>query len=190
MSSCSEQRQPQISKKDLQSGEYAHELRAHLDVRVEQLQLLFSSKRILQTLEYANQHLSEEGFLSPVHYQALDQDMQKSRDTYNVQLLLYNACAIKIKQFQAEHPAFAEIFITNLVGMNVCQTNMTTDFYQADEDWWKNSYNNGKGKLLYGEIEYDTSAAEIVVPIYMPIYDSHILIGIAKVLVSVNSIYN
>ena len=187
---CGNPHDRKISKEDLQSGEYSDELQGHLDVRKAQLEQLFSSQRVIQTLSYANKRLQEETPLPVARYEALDQNMQKSRDTYNVQLLLYNACAIKLKQFQARHPAFVEIFVTDLSGMNICQTNMTTDFYQADELWWQNSYDNGKGKLCYGEIGYDDSAAEVVAPIYMPIYqEDHKLIGIAKALVSIHDIY-
>ncbi|WP_100550512.1 cache domain-containing protein [Caedibacter taeniospiralis] len=178
-----------LDKTDLKEGEYADEIQAHLKVRESQLELLFSSQRILHTLKRANVRLAEETPLSIERYQSLDQSMQKSRDTFNVQLLLYNACAIELKQFQAEHSAFVEIFVTDLSGMNVCQTNMTTDFYQADERWWQQAYNEGKGKICYGEISYDASAAEIVAPIYMPIYEKHKLIGLAKALVSIHDLY-
>ena len=188
LAACGNQNKDKLSKSDLETGEYADELKSHLEVRQAQLNALFASERITQTLIHANKRLTEETPLSNARYQALDQSMQKMRDTYNVQLLLYNSCAIKLKQFQAEHPAFVEIFVTDLSGMNVCQTNMTTDFYQADEKWWQTAYNNGQGKLYYGEIEYDDSASEVVSPIYMPIYEHKKLIGIAKALVAIEDI--
>ncbi|WP_119328953.1 PDC sensor domain-containing protein [Cysteiniphilum halobium] len=185
---CSNQDKEALSKSDIETGKYADVLKSHLAVRQAQLSELFASNRIIQTLMHANKRLAEQRPLSETRYQAIDQNMQKMRDTYNVQLLLYNACAVKLKQFQAEHPAFVEIFVTDLSGMNVCQTNMTTDFYQADEKWWQVVYHNGVGKLYYGEIEYDGSASEVVVPIYMPIYAHKKLIGIAKTLVAIEDI--
>ena len=50
-------------------------------------------------LVHANKRLAEETPLTEARYQAIDQNMQNMRDTYNVQLLLYNSCAIKLKQF-------------------------------------------------------------------------------------------
>ncbi len=188
LTACGSHDKGSLSKSDLETGEYADELKSHLDVRQAQLNELFANSRITQMLVHANKRLAEETPLPEARYQAIDQNMQKMRDTYNVQLLLYNACAVKLKQFQAEHPAFVEILVTDLSGMNICQTNMTTDFYQADEKWWKTAYNNGLGKLYYGEIEYDDSASEVVAPIYMPIYAHKKLIGIAKALIAIEDI--
>lgn len=188
MTACGSHDKGSLSKADLETGEYADELKSHLDVRQAQLSELFANSRITQMLVHANKRLAEETPLPEARYQAIDQNMQKMRDTYNVQLLLYNACAVKLKQFQAEHPAFVEIFVTDLSGMNVCQTNMTTDFYQADEKWWQVAYHNGLGKVCYGEIEYDDSASEVVAPIYMPIYEHKKLVGIAKALVAIEDI--
>ena len=130
-----------LTKAELESGEHSDELKSHLRVRAEQLKLLFSSPRIINALTYENEQAdSSKGVKG---YQQQDEKMQKNRQSPGVQSLLYNACAIRLKQFQAQHPAFVEIFITNLSGINVCQSNMTTDFYQADEKWWQDTYDQG-----------------------------------------------
>lgn len=50
---------------------------------------------------------------------------------------------------------FGEVFITNKYGANVAQTGKTTDYYQADEEWWQNAKKYG---LYVADIQYDSSA--------------------------------
>ncbi|MBN1941590.1 MAG: sensor histidine kinase [Candidatus Diapherotrites archaeon] len=41
------------------------------------------------------------------------------------------------------YPVFAEVFLTNKYGANVAQSNKTSDYYQADEEWWQKARENG-----------------------------------------------
>ena len=50
---------------------------------------------------------------------------------------------------------FGEIFVTNIYGANIAQTQKTTDYYQADELWWRQARKFG---LYIGDVEYDKSA--------------------------------
>ena len=61
-----------------------------------------------------------------------------------------------LRQQVASSPYFAEIFFTDRNGFNVAMTNPTSDFVQADEDWWKHAWAQG---VSVGEVKYDDSAA-------------------------------
>ena len=69
-------------------------------------------------------------------------------------------------------------------------TNKTSDYYQADEDWWIQSYNEGQGKTFHGAIEYDESAKAEAIPLYMPIMDpdTNKAIGVMKVIIDITAI--
>ena len=187
---CSEQRnvEQKLTRTELQTGEYSDEVLLHLQSRARQLKLLFSSAMVINALKKANQRAKAQSPLTEDAYKDIDAQMQKKSQTPDVQQLLYNDCAINLKAFRAKHPAFAEIFVTDLSGMNVCQTNMTTDFYQADEFWWQKAYDNGTGKLYFGSIEYDESANEVSIPIYVAIYDNNKLIGVSKSVLRIDDI--
>ena len=61
---------------------------------------------------------------------------------------------------------FGEIFVTNKYGVNIGQTGRTSDYYQADEEWWQ----NGREDRLYiGDVNFDESS---------DIYSIDIVIGI------------
>ncbi|MCM8794371.1 MAG: hypothetical protein NC819_00990 [Candidatus Omnitrophica bacterium] len=103
---------------------------------------------------------------------------------------LLNPCAQFLVDFQEKHEEFPEIFITDNRGLNVAQTNRTSDFYQADEKWWVDAYNGGQGRSFYGPIEYDESAFSEVIPLYAPIIqpESGKAIGVIKALCDITAI--
>ncbi|MFH1683000.1 MAG: hypothetical protein ABIA37_04345, partial [Candidatus Woesearchaeota archaeon] len=53
------------------------------------------------------------------------------------------------------YAVFGEAFVTNNYGANVAQTGKTSDYYQADEEWWQVAKT---GYLYMGDVGYDESA--------------------------------
>lgn len=98
--------------------------------------------------------------------------------------LLHNNIAANLRQVQSEVPGILEIFATDGLGNNIGQTNITTDLFQADEQWWQDTYANGKGKSWYGELQFDDSVGANCIPLYVPVYDeSGQLVVIIKALI-------
>lgn len=104
--------------------------------------------------------------------------------------LVSNKVSHTLKEFQDAHEGYSEIFITDANGLIVALTNKTSDYYQADEDWWIKTYNGGQGILSHGDIEYDESAMVEAIAIYLPIADPDTKksIGVLKVLVNTTAI--
>lgn len=76
----------------------------------------------------------------------------------------------------------SEMFITDKFGGIIFASGKTSDFYQADEDWWKKAYNEGKGFTYFGPMEYDTSCGKWGSAIATPIIDHDgNVIGICKI---------
>jgi signal transduction histidine kinase len=73
---------------------------------------------------------------------------------------------------------FAEVMVTDATGRLVAATNKTSDYYQADEAWWQNCYNDGRGRVLISDVIFDESAISpqnvrgtLVADLCLPIYD-------------------
>lgn len=84
---------------------------------------------------------------------------------------LEHPLAAELRAFQAIHPLFAEIFITDARGRLVASTDKTSDFGQADEDWWQRAW---RARFLTAEIDgiaYDASAGVHSVDVGAPIRD-------------------
>lgn len=102
---------------------------------------------------------------------------------------LTNETADVLIKFQEKEGDFPEIFVTDVYGLNVGQTNKTTDYYQADEGWWVKAYNSGDGKSYYGDIEYDESARAWSTPLYVPVRAGNgEVIGVVKALLDASRV--
>jgi hypothetical protein len=101
-----------------------------------------------------------------------------------------NPAAKRLSEFQKSHAGFAEVFVADAKGLNVCQTNKTSDYYQADEDWWVVAFNDGKGKTHRSRIEYDESSRTRAISIYVPVMDPEraVAIGVCKAVVDLDAL--
>lgn len=108
-----------------------------------------------------------------------------ARDNNNdplVQEAFANQATLELREFQAAFPSNVEVFITDVYGGLVGTTNRTSDYYQADEEWWQAAYNDGQGAVYLGEPEFDESVGALVTQIASPIRDDETgeIIGILR----------
>lgn len=85
----------------------------------------------------------------------------------------------------------SEIILTNKFGGIIFASGKTSDFYQADEDWWQKTYNGGKGFLYFGDLEYDNSSAKWGATIAVPVtgHDGDV-IGVCKVFIHIERLFD
>ena len=78
---------------------------------------------------------------------------------------------------------YREVLVTDRYGRLVAASNLTSDYMQADEDWWMNAWDEGRGRVAVTDVRRDESARvyafEIAVPVYDP--DDRQVAGIMKV---------
>jgi hypothetical protein len=78
---------------------------------------------------------------------------------------------------------YREVLVTDRHGRLVASSNVTTDYLQADESWWVNSFDNGRGRVSVSDVKRDESAHvyafEIAVPVLKP--DDAELAGVMKI---------
>ena len=123
----------------------------------------------VEVLHTAN---AEKITLSPEAIKQWDQQwvLNSPKDAF-AQTLLNSACSQQLRAFQSAHPEFAELFITDAHGRNVCLTNKTSDYYQADEDWWINTNVTNDPFGLYSPIEFDESSSTESISLFLPVLD-------------------
>lgn len=80
--------------------------------------------------------------------------------------LMSNKCAKRLNEMMAEHAFITEIFVTGRAGGNVCQTGMTGDFWQGDEDKFKKVFKKG---VYVSEVEKEDgkNIVQVSVPVKM-----------------------
>jgi signal transduction histidine kinase len=86
------------------------------------------------------------------------------------------------------YKVIGEIFVTNKYGANVAQSGKTSDYYQADEQWWTQSKDNG---IDIGNIEFDESSGVYSTDICTRIDDqAGNFAGVMKVVLNIDDSIN
>jgi len=103
--------------------------------------------------------------------------------------LMTNACAKKIKGVKSSAPYYAEIFVMDNKGANVCMTDKTSDYWQGDEAKWKKSFNGGAGGTDISDVKFDDSTQAYLVQVSVPVKDGGKVIGAVTVGVNVEKVH-
>lgn len=167
---------------------FSKELRQVLENKIELLENIVKNPRIIEKVRSSNSNNSD---LNLSEILEIDKKWRETEGIDDfIKSLLTNESAQYLIDFQEEHDEFVEIFITDKKGLIVGETNKTSDYYQADEQWWVKSYNQGTGNTYYGKIEYDESAIAESIPIYVPVIDPDInkAIGVIKAICDITAI--
>lgn len=79
-------------------------------------------------------------------------------DTPMIQSVLNTPASQKLMEIQnASSGKITEVFIMDNKGLNVAQSEVTSDYWQGDEAKWQNSYSKGAGAFDISDIEQDES---------------------------------
>lgn len=90
-----------------------------------------------------------------------------------------------------DDPVYRELLLTDLSGRLVAASNVTSDYYQADEEWWTESFGDGvRGRVSVGDVVYDQSARVYALEIALPVTSANEgqLAGILKVIADIREI--
>jgi len=94
---------------------------------------------------------------------------------------------IEFHEEKYSYRLFGEIFVTNKYGANVGQTGRTSDYYQADEEWWQYVREDG---LYLGEVGYDQSADIFSIDVVVRIDNENgDFIGVLKAVWDIENIF-
>ena len=186
-----DQLRPPGDSRTLRDIEFTDEVVGTLDEKLHYLEELTQNRFLIVAAESANVLNAE---LTDEEITVLDtrwRETNVSEMTDDMRYFFTNNAASQLNEFQRQHPEFVEIFMTDKYGLNIAQTNKTTDYYQADEAWWVQTYYNGDGKAYVGAKEFDESAGLESIPLYTPVYsDRGEVIGIIKAVFAVQALPN
>lgn len=168
--------------------EYSQEVRAVLEKKIRLVESLVADALVVESVRNANR-ASEP--MSDTDIAELERQWGASPQMNELaKSLVTNECAQRLIDFQEQHDGFPEIFVTDARGLVAAATNRTSDYLQADEAWWNETFNAGKGQSHYGAIEYDDSAYSESIPLYVPIIDPQTAkaIGVLKAVCDITAI--
>jgi hypothetical protein len=106
--------------------------------------------------------------------------------------VLDNPTARYLRDIVENDRIYKEIFVTDREGRLVATSNPTTDYFQADEAWWQESFDDGiSGRVSVGDVVWDESARAFVIEVGMPVSaktDGR-LVGILKVVADAREMF-
>ena len=74
-----------------------------------------------------------------------------------------------------------EVFVTDRYGAIVATSNRTSDYYQADENWWVQAYSDSAGATYIGSPEYDESSQTTAINMAVPVRnDKDEVVGVLR----------
>ena len=78
-----------------------------------------------------------------------------------------------LREIATFNPSYQEILLTDRQGALAAATNITTDYYQADEPWWQQAFGDGEQGTSYSSgVIFDTSAGGHELEMAVPVLDN------------------
>ena len=72
--------------------------------------------------------------------------------------VLDNSASDFLRRYATARSSYREIIVTDFLGRTIAATGKTSDFHQANDDWWKEAYSDGqRGAIYISDIHYDDS---------------------------------
>lgn len=118
---------------------------------------------------------AENAGLSQADIDALDQQWRAETSASAKPLIdetLANALSGFLKNLKdGSKGLYTEIFVMDNKGLNVGQSDVTSDYWQGDEDKWAKTYPVGPDAMLIGEVEQDESTQRFQTQVSLSVVD-------------------
>ena len=105
----------------------------------------------------------------------IDRDWKENRNTPFIRSVLSTPLSIEFAELVADYkeeygyPVFSEIFLTNQYGVVIASSSRTSDYLQADEEWYQQAL--AEEEVWVGQAEYDKSSDTFGSDIVINLYD-------------------
>jgi hypothetical protein len=114
----------------------------------------------------------------------LDAQWQRDPAATSARLPILSSPASRFLHDLVTHDSvYREVLVTDRFGRLVAASNITSDYFQADEAWWIRAFDSGRGRVAVGDVHRDESAKvyalEIAVPVLAP--DDEAVAGVMKI---------
>jgi GAF domain-containing protein/HAMP domain-containing protein len=151
------------------SNQVASSISAELQTQTNLLRALSLNSRLVESLASSGTSIGMDQLLR-LDQQWRDADAAGNNADPLVRSVLENEIARELLGFRDEFPLHVEVFVTDINGANVAATNRTSDYYQADEEWWQAAYNNGRGAVFISQPLFDESSQILAVRMAIPVF--------------------
>lgn len=114
-------------------------------------------------------------------------DEEKAGNGPLIDKVLANALSKYLQEVKSGSDGlYAEIFVMDAKGLNVGQSDVTSDYFQGDEAKWQKTFQAGPDGVLIDEVEFDDSSEQFQSQVSVTIVDPASGEAIGAVTVGVN----
>ena len=157
--------------------------------RIEQLKVYAEVKALKEEIQHSNSEFQEIKNRKS-YINTIDRDWKEGKDTSVIREILSNQLSTELLDFMKamnmgyDYLLISEAYVTNKYGVVVGASGRTSDYLQADEDWYQQTIK--EQNFWVGEAEYDESSATFASDIVINLYDSSgQYIGIFKAVLNI-----
>jgi putative methionine-R-sulfoxide reductase with GAF domain len=139
-----------------------------------------------ESIREAALEVTENSTLTQADIDRLDKEWRAADEANNdgyplVAGVLNNPISTELRWFQQQFPQHVELFLTGIQGFSIATTNRTSDYLQADEEWWQTAYRDG---LYIGQPEYDASSKAVAMNMAVAVRQKGKIVGVLRTTVS------
>ncbi len=166
------------------SDDYAESIRRDI---VPQVREWLANPAVVAAIAAQNQ---ENASLSQAQVDALDKQWRAETNAAKHPLIdrvLGNDLSGYLGQVKSDGQGiYTEIFVMDAKGLNVGQSDLTSDYWQGDEAKWQKTYLAGASSMLIDKVEFDESTQTFQSQLSLPVVDPASGAVIGAVTVGVN----
>ena len=119
----------------------------------------------------------------------LDESWQSGGVPRPLDGLLTNTASRFLRDLTLQDPIYREVLLADRFGRLTAASGRTSDYFQADEDWWTAAFGDGvRGRLFVSGVRYDDSAQTDAIEIAVPITTESSVAGVLKVIADIREL--
>ena len=160
--------------------------------RIEEMQAYAKDLSLAKEASVSNEEFEEIPDVQN-HINSIDKDWIEKKDTPFIGNILTNELSktlgkhLEFYKKKYGYPVLAEIYVTNKYGVIIASTGRTSDYLQADEEWYQKAV--AEKEFWIGELEYDESSDTFASDIVVNLYDENgNFVGILKGVLNIEEI--
>jgi len=182
-------------------GGTAEDTARHLDTYLlnglTTVSVVTASSNLHDAVVRSNQTYRESPAAIQKRLEAIDHEWTRARGAVPLALdVVRGQPSEYLRRITALHPSYREMLLTDRFGALVAATNITSDYYQADEEWWRKAFGDGdSGSVYIGDVVFDASAGAYTLEVAVPVREeageqATEVIGVLKTLIGVEELFS
>jgi hypothetical protein len=102
--------------------------------------------------------------------------------------MMESECGKHLQDIQKKTSYYAELFVMDNKGANVCMSDKTSDYWQGDEAKFTKSFNKGAGAVHVGKVKFDDSTQAYLSQVSVPVMDGKKVIGAITIGIDIDQV--